>query len=84
MERTKARLVNKLKYLMACLEEINRILGCRLRIQDTIDRKYSLRALEQELKPCARNGPPRRQVTRASPSWLMPFEKSRHLRDSYL
>lgn len=47
--RARATALTKLKYLMACLEETNRIEALRLRIEEAQRGAYSLRELEREV-----------------------------------
>jgi hypothetical protein len=51
VRRKKDALMSNLKYLMACLEEVNRILGFELRIKNAIDHNYSFQQMEGLIQP---------------------------------
>lgn len=47
MGQAKLNLITKLKYLIACLEEVSRIASLRLRISDAIQGKFSIQEIEK-------------------------------------
>jgi hypothetical protein len=49
LRRVKSRLLAGLKYLAACLEDINRVFALRLRIASAREGNYSLRDLERDV-----------------------------------
>ncbi len=60
-EAEKAGRLSGLKYLMGCVEDVNRVRGFRLRIVDAQEHGYSMQELEQQIRPL------REEATAAAP-----------------
>jgi len=55
--RSRARLLTRLKFLMACLEEVNRLRSLKLRIEAARDSGRSVIELEKEISTLKRQPP---------------------------